>query len=404
MATSGLTAAPKPADTFRHFILTNLEYWQDYVAAAKPTDTATLDRGRNRILKALTFAFKLQEAWPLVSELIEAFSPYMERRGYWEAWNWILTQAIEMAHRTKDMAGEVLLSALFARLLQQQSHLPQAITYHRQTIRLACRVGDRYNEARACSNLGYLYAEQGYAWRAEVLCCHALVIFEQLDDNHGRAHTENHLGVLYIQQHRWIEAEERLKKACTIWQAMGDRHGLMRGFINLSSLYLEMERPLLSLPCLGEALRLAKVTGEEVETGKIYMNMGVAHRQNGDYDQAEAYARQAEAIFQRFSSSVSLAQVWANLGAACLAQNKRPEARNHYQAALQVWRNLKDENGQIKALLGLVDCELAGGNWAEALDNFKELECLINRRQHVRENDQQLFVKYRRSLSEYLTR
>ena len=118
----GMTAA-NYADRFRQHVSTNIQYWQSYVRAQQ-ADVAALDAERESILKAITFALDLPAAWPHVYDLIETFSPYMERRGYWESWNRILTQALGMAGQVNDSAGGTTLSALLARLFQRRRAEP----------------------------------------------------------------------------------------------------------------------------------------------------------------------------------------------------------------------------------------------------------------------------------------
>lgn len=376
MAIASLTDTQSCTRFFQRRVLISLQYWQDYIAA-READIAAQDSERNGIIRAISFGLDLDEAWPATYELINAFSSYMERRGYWETWNSVLSRAIEAARRAEDMVAEVNLSALSARLWQRQSRFKEAIARYRRTIRLARRNGDRFNEARACSNLGYLYIEQGHWHRAEVLCRHALSIFEQIGSDHGRAHTENHLGILYTRQRLWDKAQLHLKRACAIWQSMADDYGLMHGFINLGMLYVESKRPSEALTYLEKALYQARLVGEELHIGTIYMNMGIARRLKGEPAQAEAFTWKAKAIFHRFSNLSMLALAWENLGLACLAQEKWQEAGQHLEAALAAWDNLNHKYGRIKTLKYLVEHELALGNQAQASARFDELERLV---------------------------
>lgn len=401
MATSELTTPDSPSNIFHRYVLTNLQYWQDYVTV-KLKDTAALDRDQNRIVRAISFALDLDEAWPTIGELIEAFSAYMERRGYWEAWQWVLTQALEVTQRSNDMAGVVRLSALLARLALRQSRFKEVVAYHRYTIRIARRMEDCYNEARACSNLGYFYVEKGLWHRAEVLCCHALAIFEQLNSNHGRAHTENHLGTLYIWQGHWELAQQHLERACEIWQGMGDNHGLLYGLINLGSLYDDMEHPDEALSCLEKALYLAKLTGEETQIANIYLNMGIAYRLKEELEQAEAYLWQGEAIFRRFANSVGLVQVQDNLGLIRLKQRKWSEVKSYLSSALTAWDDLGNDCGKIRTLTYMVEYELARGSRRQAARRLAEIERLMDLSNQYKQSShwQSLLAKYRRSLGD----
>ncbi len=405
MAVITLTNTQSCANFFQHCVLINLQYWRDYLAV-NTTDVAALDREQSGIIRAISFALDLDEAWSAVYKLIVAFSPYMERRGYWETWNWVLSKAIEAARWAEDVGAEVHLSALLARLLQRQSRFKQAIAWYRRTIRLARRSGDRFNEARACSNLGYLYIEQGYWYRAEVLCRHALSIFEQVGSDHGRAHTQNHLGILYTRQCLWDKARLHLERACALWGSMADDHGLMLGFINLGLLYNEMECPTEALHYLDKALQQARLTGEEALIGTIYLNMGYAHKLSGEPAQTEAYARQAETIFRRFSNSLYLPLAWINLGEACLDQGRWQEARLHLEAALEACRRLQHKYGEARALVGIMDYNLATGNHQKVVEQLPELERLVKHHGQGGHNHQleSLLTKYRHSLAGPSTR
>lgn len=384
---------------FRHRILLNLSYWQTYVSEHQANVTA-LDDERDGIIKAISFGLEMDEAWPAAYTLIQKFTHFMERRGYWHIWNQILIQALAVAQRRRELDSETDLSGLLARLLSRQGRFRESITYYRQAIKTARRLGNLFDEARACTNLGYYYIGPGYWHRAKVLCCHALDIFERIDNDHGRAHTENHLGVLYTGQGLWDKARLHLEQACTIWQEMGDPHGLMHGFINLGLLYNEIEQPDESLGWLEKALQQAKLTGEETELGTIYMNIGTAHQLKNESAKAEMYTRRAEAIFQHFSNQKGLALVWTNLGLIFTDQKRWEEAEEYLKMALETCRNLKYEYGEIKTLMGMVEYHIIRGNQQQAVTYLNAIEQLTQPDNWERwyGHLQSLLIKYRHTL------
>jgi len=400
MASVELTTLSEPAQVFRDHILTNLHYWQTYVVT-KIDDVGALDRGRQRIVNAILFALKLEEAWPASRDLVEQFSSYMERKGYWDTWAEVLSQTIGLAQGVKDQAGVVRLLALQARLAQRQSRFGPTVRYYRQTIRLARHIGDRYNEARACSNLGYLYTELGHWQRAEVLCCHALTLFEALGSQHGRAHTHNHLGILYSWQGQWDLARQHLERACALWQEIRDQHGLMRGLINLGRLYNDAKSPTEALVYLEKALRWAELTGEEIELAQTYMNMGISHRIRSEAIQAEKCHWQAESIFRCYSNLVGLAEIQDNLGLVCIDQEKWQEAILHLDTALNYWRKMANKYGETRTLMYMVEYELARGERQRAAGRLTEVERLINLTefQGKYQNLHQKMREYRRRLT-----
>lgn len=389
------------ADFFKRRLVESTRRWQMFVAE-KRADSVALEQCQGRILRAISFALASAGAWPAARQLIETFAPYMERRGHWDTWQAILSQAVEAAARFDDAGGEVTLIALLARLRQRQSQFRQAVSLYHRVIRLAHRTGNRFEEARACSNLGFLYLETlGHWQRAEVLCCHALAIFETLGSEHGQAHTLNHLGILYTRQRSWEQAEQHLQRACALWQAIGDHHSLIYGFENLGLLYLKQERPVEAHASLVRALAQAQLAGEEAEIGNICNNIGLVYLLGGDLDKAASYIKQAEETFRRYSNALGLARSWHNLGFLSLRRNKLADAIHYLDFSLATYRRLHNWEDEIGALLDIIEVELATGNLMQAAVRLNEVERLIAR--HTRGRQQRFLSehleKYRRSLT-----
>lgn len=355
----GLSTPAACTAYFRHYVVTRLHHWRGH-AAVQTIDIPTLDGEQEHILKAITLGLELAEAWAVVRDLIVAFAPYMERRGHWEAWHLLLQRAIAAAQRMSDEGGEITLTALLARLCQRQSRTQDVVYYYRRVIRLARRTGNRYEMARACSNLGYLYTDLGRWQRAEILNQQALTIFEQLASNHGRAHTHNHLGALYIRQQRWPEAEEHLQQACTYWQQMDDMHSLIYGLLNLGVLYVEQGIAQKAMHYLADAYQRTAVMGEKTLIGNILNNIAIAHRLNHDFAQALQSAQQAEQIFREHHSTLELAHVWHNLCLIYGQSNQNGKADDYFIQALQLYRQLGNRYGEQKLHSDLKRAALPG--------------------------------------------
>lgn len=402
MTIVALTDEQSRLNFFQERILLNLDYWRSYLSHHEIT---ALDAERNQIIKAVAFALGLQEAWPSVYELMLSFSPYMERRGSLEGWNQYLGRAINVAQQAQDISRVITLSLLLSRLLQRQNCLEEAISQYRRVIRLARGADYDFEEARACTNLGYLYIERGQWWRAEILCCHALSLFERLDNAHGRAHTENHLGFLYTGQGLWDKAHEHLERACAIWEASGDSHGLMYGLMNLGLLYLYMEEPDKSLSYSEKALQQAKISGEELVVGSIYANLSLAYKIKRAWVNAEVYSYRAEVIFRRFSNTFRLAILQDDLGVIYLEQQKWTEANSYLSASLEAWRHLNNKVGEIQTMIHFIQYELGRGDQPQALAWLEEVEQQLSQHDPAKRYYQlQTQVdKFRRSLAQEIT-
>jgi tetratricopeptide (TPR) repeat protein len=239
------------------------------------------------------------------------------------------------------------------------------------------QIGDNYLLARALTNLGYLYTELGYWYRAEVFCCRALPIFRKCGRAYGWAHAENHLGILYSRLGLWAQAEYHLEEACSIWKQSRDDHGLLRGYINFSLLYLKREQPEQALLYLKQAHDQAEQTGDLAERGVIYTNMAIAYRLQGNKAMSEELHRQAEAVYRQQSNLEGLARVWGNLGMLYVQQEDWSAAVTYLNQSLQMWQKLGNRLGEIETLLSLIAFDIARQQPQPGLQRLMEVEVLL---------------------------
>ncbi|MEM7130633.1 MAG: tetratricopeptide repeat protein [Chloroflexota bacterium] len=336
------------ANFFQQCVERMLTYWRDH-EAIKNIDITVLDRERHRILKNIALGLDLQPLWPLVKKLVIAFAPYMERRGFWDVWHGVLVQTIRMAKRAVDVEAETTLTAFLARLCQRMNRPQDVVRHYRRVMELARQSGNQFEEARACSNLGYLYIDGGRWWRSEVLSQHALTIFDTLANDHGRAHTHNHLGVLYSRQKIWEKAESHLKHAATIWVSMDDQHGLIRVHGNLGQLYNSMAQSQKAIKHSKLALKHAMLAGDESLSGSLLYNLAVGYRQSGEIQQAHTHAKESESISLKFSEERHLAFVWHQLALIHLQKGELSDAVHYKSQALKAYRQyeLQEESSSL---------------------------------------------------------
>lgn len=367
------------------FILTagirNLDYCLTWLQTVDQADIAVLDTERNNIIKAVTRGLELGEvAWFKVAPLLTIFSPHMERRRQWDVWNTLLQQGITIARQVGDQTNLITLSSLLARLLYRQSRFQESIATYRRVIQISRRWDVPFEEARACTNLGFFFVERERWYPAEVLCCHALTIFQSIEDQHGLAHTHNHLGVLYTRQERFYEAETHLKQAQMIWHQMKDKHGLMLSAMNLGVLNAHNQHPAKALTYAKEALALAKYTGEAQEIGAIHMNMGLAYLLLGQLVKAEQANLKAKAILEPQGDTIGLAHIFENLGKIYLEMTHWEKAIKYLEPVLATWQQLGNSVQEIKTTLYLSEYALGQDDNRQAKVWLDQAEYLLHKR------------------------
>ena len=357
------------------------------LATVHAVATKLPDEERVQACHILDFGLRATESWPSTSVLMVALASYMERSGQWESWQQFLERAIATAQRLGDTDHEITLTPLLARLYQRRGDASVMVRAYRRVIRLARRYGNRYELARACSNLGFHFIEQGYLWRAEQLNYYALTTFTELQSNHGRAHTHNHLGILLTRQYEWAKAEEHLLAACTIWQKSQDQYGLMRGYGNLGFLYHETANYRDAIYYSTLAIELAERLGEEPLTGVFAINISAGNLHTGDLQKAQEFALRAQAVFEKYSDQFGLAQIAHMHGLIAIEEKEFLQAQRYINYALN---GLTEHYFLVQAKFTKVQVEIQLHNYTVAEQALDEIEALLTK--HFADNALQFYA------------
>ena len=356
------------ATLFFTYISTSLA---EALATVRAVETKLPDEERVQACHVLDFGLRTKTTWLQVRDLVIELAPYVERSGDWETWRQQLQHAIDLADQVQDIAGKIGLMVFVARLAQRQGRLAKTIYYYRRVIRLARRSGHHFEEARACSNLGYLFTETGRFLRADVLCQHALAVFTDLQSNHGLAHTHNHLGLLYTRQQRYALAEQHLNQACVLWQHMQDNYSLFYGNLNLGVLCLEMDRADESLQHLNSALLIAEKSGEVVAIARIWNNIGLVYLKLRNFNLAEQYFGKAQKLFSQIADYGELAKTHHNLGIVYQHLENWQDALYHLELALHLCQETHNIIGKMKALVALV-AQATGSTYSSSTETYEK--------------------------------
>lgn len=361
---------------FRQMAENNLRYWRrktkDFLA-----NPAMLDAEHGTLVRGLTFALDVNNLWEESQPLIVDLSPLMGRRGHWLVWETLLRKAMHTAGRVGDPYHEAAMSALLGLTLQQRSEIREAIKQYRTTIRLSRSAGNQFALARACTNLGYIYCEQGFWYRSEVLCRRALAIFEQLGNAYGTAHTHNHLGFLYTRQAKEDQAHHHFEQAFEIWQENDDRHSIMRGLINLGVLQNQEGQFEQAKASFLQAREIGEAVGDESHTGFILSGLTYSCQKMGDLKAAESYALEADKLFRNSPNIEPMAVVWCNLGIIYTKLRQWQDTEYYLKAALEQACKIRSVYLQLEVLIAQIRYALARGMGAEARDRLEQLRACI---------------------------
>ncbi|MFK7802378.1 MAG: tetratricopeptide repeat protein [Anaerolineae bacterium] len=359
-----------------------LDHWQTKRNIVT-VDVEALDAEKEGILRAISFGLDFEPSWPVVKELISALTAYMERWGHWSVWHQTLNRAIGVAQKLDDLDGALVMMNLRGRILQRLSRQDELIQNYRQVIRLARKTGNEIEEGRACSNLGFNLIDRGNYWRAEVLSCHALNIFDRLDYQHGQAHTHNHLGYLFTQVGRWEEAERRLMVACEIWKLVNDQSGSVRGLKNLGVLFVQQKMPTKAISYFNQSLEIVEQNNEKSEMPSIYLNLATCMNDLQNYSEAEKYARLAEKLFRQNNNFTGIYKAQIVLASSLSRQDQWQQAEIYFKASSEGFRSLKDRRLEMVVEVNKLKECLRYSKFNEAYQSIKTYQRLSTNTDNV---------------------
>jgi CHAT domain-containing protein/predicted negative regulator of RcsB-dependent stress response len=89
-------------------------------------------------------------------------------------------------------------------------------------------------------------------------------------------------------------------------------------------------------------------------------------------------AQSALALWQALNDKGGIARAYAQIGRCYMAQNILPDATQHYETALQLWRELNDLPEQAAALIMLSFIEQRKGEWGNSISLLTQAQALLD--------------------------
>lgn len=350
-------------ELFRQLIVTNSHYWfnQEVTGALREIP---------QVLKALSYALSLAEAWEPARALILRLSPPLIRQGYGADWERILTRAINRSAEEKDPA-EIdfllqlgMLYRLQGRLSEAQDRFQKAMKQAGARQRhwalanqlgLVARLSGRYEEALA--HCGQVLAEENIApsERAEAfnvlgLVAHdrrewelalahfeeALALYRSVEDAYQIARLLNNRGLVLLRSGRLDEAEAAYQEAIYHFQASDSQTERFKAVMNLGNVFLMRKEYEKAIHHYQEALPIFQQSHYLVDLSHTYNNLGMAYTGLADWARAEAYFKASMEFWQRLEDAYNLANVLDNLGEMFIKAGQVEQARASLNQALQV--------------------------------------------------------------------
>ncbi len=211
----------------------------------------------------------------------------------------------------------------------------------------------------------------------------ALIIYREIKDRQGEGSALNNLGNVYKSLGDYPKAIDYLQQSLTIATEVKDRKGEGRSLGNLGTVYQLLGDYPKAIDYLKQGLAILRETKDPKGEGQLLNNLGIAYKSLGNYPKAIDYYQQSLKIAREIKDRQGEGKALGNLGLAYYSLGDYPKAidyqqqilkiaRDYQQQKLVIAREIKDRQGEGKALGNLGLAYDALGDYPKAIDYHQQ--------------------------------
>ncbi len=355
------------ADAFHQFMVGGL---QQSLIRVKSTKSVPSEQHRMQACHVLDLALGHPEIWPEAKPLLLELSPAMEQVGQYADWLPIIRRGIEMSVVVADAQAEGELRVLAGWFFGHLGRLDEAGAELEQAIGVLRSLDTPHTLGRALNRLALIERRRRQSAAARGLATEALEILPT--DASERANCYVVLGELAMDMHEWPEAEMFARLTYTIWSEAGDRRRTAWALRNLSPALFEQGKREEAIRSLLEAVEILEAENDPVQLAVTRMNLGNVHRLSGALPQALPLFDAAELTLRHARDEVSLAMLYVNRGAAHRELGNWYDAESDLQTSIALWKRMGNLHSRLNAMDELALLYHATGEVAEAVTITEE--------------------------------
>jgi tetratricopeptide (TPR) repeat protein len=360
---------------FQSKIARNAAAWLDF-AQAHGDDPAALDLELANLGKAAQQALLEPQAWEQGLALIGAAWRHVELRGYWQGWQSLLAQGVQVSQqagrsdhqaRLLDQLGEV------ARLLgdnrDAKAHFEAALALYRD-------LDDPAGVGRALTHLSQAQLALNDWYGASRSCQEAAAIFAALK-HADWALVHNNWGVVCTEQGEYDEAWAHFEQAEAGFRAAGNLRGQAKTLVNRGEVCRHRRQWPEAESHLRQAMALYEALGDRLHLAGQQMHLSIVVYQQGQPAEALALSQAAEEVLRQLRHGPFLARVCNNTGIFLAALGQLAEAQVAFDEAARLHLANGDRLYAADSLNNCAEILLDQGRLAEGGDYLAQVRSLL---------------------------
>jgi CHAT domain-containing protein/tetratricopeptide (TPR) repeat protein len=217
---------------------------------------------------------------------------------------------------------------------------------YRRALPIVREVGDLWQEARICDELGRIQFEDGDLESAAELFRRAIDLWQQLARSRGAARTECKLGKLYQQLGRAQDALTLFERALAHWREYGETSEIATTLFLRGESFRQLGKYREALDDFERALSIWQESGAYRWQMTALKSISQIHERQGRLDLALAALDRAWEPIRKIEDPRAEALLWNAMGILQHRAGRYDEARDAYEQALEGLRRAGDRTAE----------------------------------------------------------
>lgn len=222
------------------------------------------------------------------------------------------------------------------------------------------------------NNVGENYFLNGNYATALRYFIKSLKIRERIGGDDGIADACNNIGIVYYQQKKYKEAIIYYARALALKQKSGDKIGEANAFSNIGCVYGDLNKGELALEQHYKSLKIREEIGDYIGIANSRNNLGIIYLMMNDDGKALENQLLAEQALKKINARKGLGDIYFQIANIYKKQQKFNEAIPYYTQAIEILRELGDQQSLLESLNGLSIAYENTSNYEKALDTHLE--------------------------------
>lgn len=279
--------------------------------------------------------------------------------------------ALAQARGGSDAAGEAEALNSVAAAYRLLGVPDLATESARLSVERSAAAGDDRGEARGYNTLGLIAADSGRLADALEHHLRALAIRDRIGDKAGTSYSLNNLANIYRTMQQYDLALEHHARALALKVTIGDRRSEAYSHHNIGLVYHAMEDPARALAAFGRALEIREAIGDRWGEASSLNAVALVQATTNPRTALATYQRALE-LRRTVGDKRGEANTYKNIGNLRLSMGDTTRAMAALERSLALATDVNAPLVRIEALQHLAETEAARGNYAGALERYRE--------------------------------